>query len=70
MENNDNPQEREFLWSNPGDAENDYSRHYPMQVACSADGQTIYLICKNTGTGATKLLKSPDGGKTWNRVQP
>lgn len=41
----------------------------PQQVACSADGKTVYLIVKSE-RGSGKLLGSNDGGQTWRLIQP
>jgi len=42
------------------------------QVACSADGQTVYLICSPSFggniAGPKFLVKSTDGGKSWRVI--
>lgn len=63
MEKSEKPEQMFMLLS-------DGERTLPWQVACSADGQTVYLICKHPQSDFTKLLKSTDGGNTWKQATP
>jgi hypothetical protein len=44
---------------------------FPAQVACSANGEIVYLVVRaDEAPWVAKLLKSTDGGKTWEHIKP